>query len=461
MSTISTDLIKQAVKKLCFEANTCLQDSVYSKIFNAYLTSNNKETKNLLKAILQNAKIAYENKMPLCQDTGQVIVFLELGQNVSLTGEYIENAINSAVEECYKENYFRKSVVKNAIFERENTKTNTPVIIHTKIISGDDIKISVLIKGAGSENKSTLEMLLPTASEEELITRAGDLILSAAENSCPPMFIGIGLGSTADGAMLLSKQALIQDCFNENDLKLAEKIKNYVNSKAIKKYENCYALDIKLISSQTHIACLPLGISINCHSNRFSSCTIKEDKIAYNHKIPDFKDIEETQTPSKEVYTDDIETIKNLRQGENITLTGEIYVARDMAHKRLTQIISQGGQLPFELTNKIILYAGPCPAKPGQISGSIGPTTASRMDKYAALLYKNGIIATIGKGSRNNEIHEIIKQTNSKYFTVQGGIAALLAAKIEKSEIIAFEDLGAEAIYKIYVKNFPVKVDIA
>ncbi|MBQ4123720.1 fumarate hydratase [bacterium] len=461
MSKISIQTIENAVYKLCFEANTCLNDSVYSKIVEASKVASSQETKNLLFAILENAKIAYEKEMPLCQDTGQVIVFLEIGQDIQIKGGYIETAINKAVENCYKENYFRKSVVKNAISNRENTKTNTPVIIHTKIIEGDKLNIKVLIKGAGSENKSKLEMMLPTAEENEIISTIGDLILSAGENACPPMFIGIGVGLTADGAMLLSKQALISDNFSNKEIEFAKKIKEYVNSKAPKKYKNCFVLDIKLLTGQTHIACMPIGITINCHSNRFSSCTIEKNKVTYRHKIPDFLCQNIENTKKKEIYTTDIKKIKALKENENILLTGEIYVARDMAHKKLVELINSKNALPFDMKNKIIFYAGPCPAKPNETTGSIGPTTASRMDKYAEVLYKNGLIATIGKGSRSNKIKEIIKETNSKYFTIQGGIAALLAKKIQQSEIIAFDDLGAEALYKIYVEKFPIKVELA
>lgn len=456
MSEISTQIIKEAIYKLCYEANTCLNDKVYSKVLNAYNQTNGEE-KQILKAILQNAKIAYENKMPLCQDTGQVIVFVEIGQNVKLTGEFIEDAINSAVEECYCNNYFRKSVVKNAVFDRENTKTNTPCIIYTNFVQGDEIKLQVLIKGAGSENKSKLEMMLPTSTEEDIVENVGKIILSAGENACPPMFVGIGIGATADKAFVMSKKALL---LNEED-NLGLKIKNYVNSKAPDKYKNTFVLDAKVLTDSTHIACMPVAVTINCHSERFSSCTIKNEEIIYEHKTPNFIDIEENSSNKKNINTKDIEQIRELKQGEEVLLNGEIYVARDMAHKKLFDLIQNNKQLPIDIKDKIIFYAGPCPKKEGQISNSIGPTTASRMDKFAPYLYNNGLLATIGKGNRSEGVIASIKANKAKYFSVQGGVAAFLSEKIEKSEIIAFEELGAEAIYKLEVKNFPVKVEIA
>ncbi len=449
MSEFSTEKIAQAVYNLCFEANTCLDDKVYSKILAAY--NNTKD--DVLKMILKNAQIAYEKKLPLCQDTGQVIVFLEIGQDVKLTGEFIEDAINSAVEKCYIENYFRKSVVENAIFNRKNTKTNTPVIIYTKFVKGENINIKVLIKGAGSENKSKLEMMLPTSSEEEIISCCADMILNAGKNACPPMVVGIGIGATADRASVLSKEVLVCDDFTQEELTLAEKIKNKVNEK-----ENL-VIDVKLKILSTHIACLPVAVTINCHSDRFSNCEISSNGIVYKHKKPDFVtfDLDEK---GKEVNTNDIETIKKLKVGEEVLLTGNLYIARDMAHKYLVEMINKNESLPFDIKNKIIFYAGPCPNKPNSIIGSVGPTTANRMDKYAIELYEKGLVATIGKGDRGNEVIETIKRNGARYFTVVGGVAALLSEKVKKKEIIAFEELGAEALYSINVEKFPVKVEI-
>lgn len=461
MSDISTNLIKEAVYNLCLYANTCLSESIYLKILNTYKESKNKQTKELLKNILLNAKIACEKSRPLCQDTGQVLVFIEMGQNIKLTGEFLEDAVNKSVEQCYIDNFFRKSVVKNVIFDRNNTKTNTPVILYTKIIPEDEIRIKILIKGAGSENKSQLKMLLPTTSEEEIIKQISNAVLSAAENACPPMFIGLGAGYSADKAMLMSKEAFFYENFSKEELLFAEKIKTYINNNAPAKYQNCYVLDVKLLSGPTHIACMPVGITINCHSDRISSCTIKNNKIQYNTTKPDFVNIEDSSDDKKEIYVNDIKSIRSLKEGEEFLLTGEIYVARDMAHKRLFNLIKSKQTMPFDLQDKIIFYARPCPAKPNEISGSIGPTTAGRMDKYANSMYKQGLLATIGKGDRNKTVEKTIKELNAKYFTIQGGIAALLAEKIKESKIIAFEDLGPEAVYKIYVEKLPLFVSIS
>ena len=167
-----------------------------------------------------------------------------------------------------------------------------------------------------------------------------------------------------------------------------------------------------------------------------------------------------TVLKSQEVNTTDIDAIKALKQGEKVLLTGEIYVARDMAHKKLKEMLDKGEKLPIEIKNKIIFYAGPCPARPDEAIGPIGPTTSGRMDKFAVELYDKGLLATIGKGSRNQEVINAIHRNEAKYFGVIGGIAALLADKVKKSEIVAFEELGAEALYKLNIEKFPVKVEI-
>ncbi len=460
MIKISTKIIKQAVYKLCFEANTRIQNDIYSKILSAYQNEKSPETKNILASVLQNAKIAYETKKPLCQDTGQVIVFLKAGQSVCFTDGYINDAINSAVQDCYIENSFRKSVVKNAVFDRTNTNTNTPCFIYTDFIEGDEVKITVVIKGAGSENKSKSEMLLPTLSEKEIIEKCAELILTAQDNACPPMFTGICIGGTLDKACVTSKEALFLKEFDKRELEFSEKVKRIVNTKSPERYSNAYVLDVKTKILPTHIACMPVCVTINCHSDRFSSCTIKNNEIFYEHKTPDFCEITSGQKELKEVFANDIWAIKSLNRGEEVFLTGEIYVARDMAHKRICEMIKNSDTLPFDIKDKIIFYAGPCPAKSGQVIGSIGPTTASRMDKYAIELYNKGLIASIGKGGRNEEVKSVILKNNAKYFGITGGIAALLSEKVKSCEIIAFEDLGAEAVYKLNVEKFPVKVEI-
>lgn len=458
MNKINTKTVKEAIYNLCLRANTSLNKSAYSKILSEYKKTDNLKQKEILKNILLNAKIAYETKRPLCQDTGQVLVFLEIGQNVQFEGNDLASEINEGVEKCYKENFFRKSVVKDALSDRTNTNSNTPAIIYTDIVSGDDVKINVLIKGAGSENKSSAVMALPTSTKEELKDLIVKQILSSGLNSCPPMFIGIGIGQTLEGAALLSKKALFSE--NTKD-EFANEILEEVNKKAPENYKGIYALDVKILSRATHIASMPVGITLNCHSVREAKCIIQNDKITYLSETPDFIDIERTEENKKEIFTENIEKIRSLKKGESILLSGEIYVARDAAHKRLFELMKENKPLPIEIKNNIIFYAGPCPANEKEIIGPIGPTTSGRMDKYAIELYELGLAATIGKGNRSKETEAAIIKNRGVYFTVQGGIASLLKTCVKKSEIIAFSELGAEAIYKLTIEKMPMTAEIS
>ena len=419
---VNTKIVYEAVYNLLEEANTNLPVCVYEKLseFNHAGRDN----------ILKNAYLAQRSKRPLCQDTGQVVIFLEIGQDVIFSGTYIEDEINRAVSNCYKDKFYRKSTVEDAIFNRENRGDNTPAIIHTKIIKGDEINILLGIKGGGSENMTTLKMFNPTIEFEEILDFARQCAVNAGENACPPMCIGIGAGGCAETAAILAKKALF------DGVTLDVKMPN--------------TFETKILTAPTHIASLPVCINLSCHSLRHSKCKIQNGKILYQKEVKIYGDIE-TKTSAKEINTSDIETLNTLQNGDEILLSGVIFTARDAAHKRLSEIIEANEILPFDLNNKILFYAGPCPAKEGEVIGPIGPTTSKRMDKFAPLLYDRGVIATIGKGDRT------IKGLNKLYFKAQGGIACVLQKCVKKCEPVCFEDLGAEAIYRLEIEKMPLK----
>jgi len=459
---ISSKTIEDAIYNLCVEANTTLNDDVFNKILNAYNSEENVDAKQALGLILTNAKMAQEKKMPLCQDTGQVLVFVK----GKCFPEYLNDDINKGVERAYEENFYRKSVVQNAIFDRQNTKTNTPCIIYTKIADIEGLEIELLLKGAGSENVSAIEMLPPTSSEDEILEFIVSVVKKAGSKACPPYFIGIGIGGTIEHAGLLSKKTLLlEKNIDEKHEELASKIKNAINKLGIGVAGlggNSTALDVKILTDFTHIACMPVAVTINCHSSRHAKCILDEfnPQKTKDSKIQSFNlPLNEISIDHMRVNTSEIEKLKSLKKGDNILLSGTIYTARDMAHKRLVELIEKGEELPFDLKNSIIFYAGPCPCSGDCIVGSIGPTTSSRMDKFAPVLYKNGVLATIGKGERSDKVKESIKETGGLYFTVIGGIACYLSEKFIKKELIAFEDLGTEAIYKFEVKELPLRLD--
>lgn len=459
---INSETILKAVYDLCVQANTVLSNEVFSKIFDAYESEKNPDSKQALGLILENAKMAYEKKMPLCQDTGQVLVFVR-GKYIP---ENIKQIVNEAVKKAYEENFFRKSVVKDSFFDRTNTKTNTPCIVYTEITDKIDLEIEILLKGGGSENVCQIQMLSPTVDENEIIEYVVSVVKKAGAKACPPYFIGIGIGGTIEYAGLLSKKALLlEENIDESHKNLAEKIKKAINNLNIGAAGlggASTALDVKILTDFTHIACMPTAVTINCHSTRHAKWSSEKEKIKSENKI----NVPLTFHLSPLAFDDyvkvsssDIKAIQTLKQGQNILLSGEIYTARDAAHKRLFEMIKKGEKLPFDLKNKIIFYAGPCPCSGNCVVGSIGPTTAARMDKFAPILYESGVLATIGKGERSKDVEIAIKKAGGLYFTAIGGIACYLAERFKKKDLIAFEDLGTEAIYRFEVENLPLRVE--
>lgn len=470
---IDKKTIEQAVYNLCVEANTTLNDDVFTKLLMAYEVETNVDAKQALGLILKNAKMSYEKKMPLCQDTGQVLVFVKIGHKCCIPN--LSEIINNAVAKAYEENFYRKSVVKNAVFDRRNTKTNTPCVIYTELVEGEDIEIELLLKGAGCENVSAIEMLSPTATEDEIIDFVVNSIKKAGSKGCPPYFLGIGIGGTIEYAGLLSKKALLlKNDIDENHKNLAQKILAAVNALNIGAAGfggAATALDVEILTDFTHIANMPVAVTVNCHSSRHASRKVSlrgageaGDAAIQKTKLANYIPDKENFSDFIEVNASDIEKLKSLKQGQKVLLTGEIYTARDMAHKKLVEIIEKGEKLPFDLKNKIIFYAGPCPSRPcgGEcIIGSVGPTTATRMDKFAPILYQNGVIATIGKGERSESAKKAIKETGGIYFTAIGGIACYLSHNIRSSELMCFEELGTEAVYKLSVERLPLFVNLS
>lgn len=454
---INSKNLEEIVYDLCVQANTILSNDVFKKILNAYESETNKDVKQALGLILTNAQLAEKKKMPLCQDTGQVLVFVK-GKNIPAN---INEIINNAVSKAYNENYFRQSVVKNALFDRTNTKTNTPCIIYTEV-ADCELEIELLLKGGGSENVCATQMLSPTATEDEILDFVVSVVKKAGAKACPPYFIGIGIGGTMEYAGLLSKKALLlEDNIDENHKNLAKKIQDAANELGIGAAGlggASTALDVKILTDFTHIACMPVAVTINCHSTRHASFRGKEVKKERRKDSFSPPSCPPALLPS--FNSSDINELKALKQGQNILLSGEIYTARDMAHKRLLEMIEKGEELPFDLKDKIIFYAGPCPCSEECVVGSIGPTTSARMDKFAPIFYKKGVLATIGKGERSEEVQNAIKETGGLYFTVIGGIACYLSEKFKKKELIAFEDLGAEAAYKFEVEDLPLLLDL-
>ena len=452
MVTIDAKILKNTVYQLCFTAAENLSPYAFEIIKKEYETSKNQK----LAHILENAKTAAENKKPLCQDTGSVHVFLDVGNAVNFTENPVK-AINEGVSECYRDNFFRKSITENLLISAENTGDNTPVIIETDYHNGEDVIVRILLKGAGCDNVSTAEMLLPSTTEDELVNFVANKVLEKGKNSCPPLFISVSCGGSASNVLKNAEK----NYFTNEKNKPANKIKTKINSLAEKKYEKFFAADVKISFYPHHMASFPVGISINCHSLRIAEAKINSDgTVSYSKSVEKYDEIENISEKNiKEIFTSDIEGLRNLKEGEKVLLTGVIIIARDAAHRKMKEIIGKGERLPFDIKDKIIFYAAPCPPKEGEITGSIGPTTASRMDKYISEFPQ--IIGTIGKGTRSQEAIEFIRKNNQVYFEVDGGIAAILSYKFTAYKIAAFEELLSEAVAYATVKGLPVTVSAA
>lgn len=450
MREINTKKIKTAIKALCQKSAAKLDKKTYNLLFKAHQKEQNTDSKEILAQILQNLSLANFSQRPICQDTGQVIVFLEIGQNIHIIGESLEKSINDAVAECYLENYLRKSV--NSCLTRQNTENNAPAVIHSQIVDGDELKITICLKGGGSENMSRSEMLYPSKGKEGILEFVKETVKKASLKACPPMVIGIGIGGNLETSAINAKKALVT---NTEQTPLEKEFLDAVNLLNIGASGNggtTTALDLKIIEAPCHIASLPVSVALNCHAARHSSAIIK-DEIKYDfedYETPEFEISQDT----KEIETTDIEAIKNLKTGEKILITGKIYTARDEAHKRLLT----DEKKPFEIKNSIIFYAGPCPAAPYEIIGPVGPTTSARMDIYTEELLEQGLLATIGKGERSDEIIRAHKKYNAIYFGATGGVASLLGKCVKSSKLIAYPDLGPEAVYELFVEKMPLFV---
>ena len=446
---VKSEYLYNAIYEACFKANTSLSRDVFDALKS--LDKEKIENPNKMAKIFANNSIASEKSRPLCQDTGQVVVFLEIGENVMLDEKNPVSVVNQAIVDCYRDNFFRKSVVKDAFFDRTNTKNNVPAIVYVDYIKDNIIKANILIKGGGAENMSSVKMFSPSAIEDDIFNYVLSVVETAGENACPPLFLGVGIGGTIDYAAVLSKKAF----FSDENLEFTMKLQDYINKNSKTK-----VADVRIKTSSTHIACLPVCVTVNCHSTRHASVVVNSDGYEITTEFVKNNEEQVLQTELEEINTDEIDKLKNLELYQEVFLTGTVYTARDVAHKRLVNMLENNEEMPFDLKNSIIFYAGPCPKNENEIIGPIGPTTSKRMDKFAPILYENGVFATIGKGERSNDVAQSISKNKALYFSVQGGVAALLQSCVKSAEVIAFEDLGAEAIYKLYVEKLPIKLEL-
>ena len=445
----------------------------------AYERETNQSAKNAIEQILINSKMCALGKRPICQDTGIVNVFVEVGMNIEWESDLsLEEMINEGVRRAYNEpdNRLRASIVSDPLFSRSNTQDNTPAVIHTKLVKGDKLEITVAAKGGGSENKSKFTVLNPDDNLTDWVLRT---IPTMGAGWCPPGMIGIGVGGTAEKAMLMAKASLMET-IDINDIK-AKKNQSDIEKLRIDLFEKINALgigaqglgglttvlDVKINDYPTHAASLPVAMIPNCASTRHVHFSLDGSGVAELPEI-DLSLYPDLEMDVSKYIKVDLDSLTQAQMdkwniGDTLLLSGTIITGRDAAHKRLKLMIESGEGLPegVDFENKFIYYVGPVDAVRDEVIGPAGPTTATRMDKFTDLILENtGLLGMIGKAERGKATVESIRKHKASYLIAVGGAAYLISKSIKKAKVIAFEEMGMEAIYEMEVKDMPVTVAV-
>ncbi len=446
----------------------------------AYEREASPAAKDAIAQILTNSKLCAEGHRPICQDTGIVNVFLKIGMDVRFEGfpGSIEDAVNEGVRRGYldPDNTLRASVLADPIFERRNTKDNTPAVVHMTVVPGNTVDVTVAAKGGGSENKSKFVMMNPSDSLVDWVLKT---VPTMGAGWCPPGMLGIGVGGTAEKAMMLAKESLMEpiDMF---DL-LARGPSNKLEELRIELYEKVNSLgigaqglgglttvlDVKIATFPTHAASKPVAMIPNCAATRHAHLVLDGSGPAFLEPPsldlwPDVKWAPD-YNKSRRVDLDTLtrEQVASWKPGDTLLLNGRMLTGRDAAHKRIQDMLARGEKLPVDFTNRVIYYVGPVDPVRDEVVGPAGPTTATRMDKFTGMmLEKTGLISMIGKAERGPVAIEAIRQHKSAYLMAVGGAAYLVAKAIKAAKVVGFADLGMEAIYEFEVKDMPVTVAV-
>ncbi|UBM09966.1 fumarate hydratase [Cupriavidus metallidurans] len=473
------DLIQSVADSLQYISYYHPMDYITS-LGRAYELEKSPAAKDAIAQILTNSRMCAEGKRPLCQDTGIVTVFLKVGMNVRWDGATmsLEDMVNEGVRRAYNDvdNKLRASVLADPAGKRTNTKDNTPAVINMSIVPGDTVDVIVAAKGGGSEAKSKFVMLNPSDSIVDWVLKT---VPTMGAGWCPPGMLGIGIGGTAEKAMLLAKEALMEPIDIQN--LLARGPSNRAEELRIELYEKVNALgigaqglgglatvlDVKVLDYPTHAANLPVAMIPNCAATRHAHFTLDGSGVA-KLEAPDLSQWPKVEwapntetSKSVDLNTLTPEEVASWKPGQTLLLNGKMLTGRDAAHKRIADMLAKGEKLPIDFTNRVIYYVGPVDPVRDEVVGPAGPTTATRMDKFTeTMLSQTGLIAMIGKAERGPTAIESIQKHKSAYLMAVGGAAYLVSKAIRGAKVLAFEDLGMEAIYEFDVKDMPVTVAV-
>lgn len=446
----------------------------------AYEREESQAAKDAMAQILINSRMCAEGKRPICQDTGIVVVFVKIGMDIQWEANLsLEEMINEGVRQAYShpDNVLRASILKDPAGGRKNTGDNTPAVIHASLVPGNKLDITVAAKGGGSENKSKMVMLNPSDSIVDWVLKT---VPTMGAGWCPPGMLGIGIGGTAEKAVLLAKESLM-DPINIDELRargpnnrieeLRLELMDKVNDLGIGAQGLgglTTVLDIKILDYPTHAASLPVAMIPNCAASRHAHFVMDgSGPVSLTPpKLEEWPQITWDAGPTaRRVNLDTVsrEDIQDWKPGETLLLSGKMLTGRDAAHKRMIELFESGQGLPegVDLNNRFIYYVGPVDAVRDEVVGPAGPTTATRMDKFTGpLLSHTGLMGMIGKAERGQVAIDAIKQHKAVYLMAVGGAAYLVSKSIRKSRIVAFEELGMEAIREFEVEDMPVTVAV-
>jgi fumarate hydratase class I len=444
----------------------------------AYEAEQSPAAKDAIAQILTNSRMCAEGKRPLCQDTGIVVAFVKVGMQVKWNSTLnVEQMVNEGVRRAYQlpENKLRASIVSDPAGKRSNTKDNTPAVVHVSLVTGDKVEVSIAAKGGGSENKAKLTMLNPNDSIVDWIL---GVVPQMGAGWCPPGMLGIGIGGSAEKAVLLAKESLMAP-INMHELK-AKGASNRIEELRLEIFEKvnnlgigaqglgglATVLDVKILDYPTHAASLPVAIIPNCAATRHVHFELDGSGVA-QLEAPDLNDWPDVHwTPSEASLRVNLDTItkaqiQTWQPGQTLLLSGKLLTGRDAAHKRIATMLAAGEKLPVDFTNRFIYYVGPVDAVGNEAVGPAGPTTATRMDGFTdMMLGQTGLLGMVGKAERGEETIASIASYQSVYLTAVGGAAYLVSKAIKRAEVLAFADLGMEAIYEFTVQDMPVTVAV-
>ncbi len=446
----------------------------------AYRREASPAARDAIAQILTNSRMCAEGRRPICQDTGIVVVFLNVGMNVRWDSNAgVEEMVNEAVRRAYLDpaNVLRASMVADPLGARTNTGDNTPAVVHTRLVPGDTVEVKVAAKGGGSENKAAFTTLKPS---DDLVEWVLKTVPSMGAGWCPPGVLGIGIGGTAEKAMLLAKESLLAP-IDMHALKMRGAA-NRLEELRIAIFDGVNALgigaqglgglttvlDVKMLDYPTHAAALPVGLIPNCAANRHAHFVLDGTGPA---RLPvpdpaDWPDVHWSPAPTaRRVNLDTItrSEVERWKSGDVLLVSGALLTGRDAAHQRIARLFAAGATLPagLDFTNRFIYYVGPVDPVRDEVVGPAGPTTATRMDEFTGMmLERTGLLGMIGKAERGPEGIAAIKRHNGVYLIAVGGAAYLVSKAVRSARIVAFPELGMEAIYEFLVENMPVTVAV-